>query len=307
MTHYASTAFHPQPDGNTERLNRVVEDMLRHYVRADQTDWDLWLPMVEFAINNSWHSSINNTPFFLNYGRHPRSPTEFMLLAAKRGREPDDKVPAVKAMIQNMHEAVAEAKGCLQAAQQRQKAYADTKRRDVEFEVGDQVLLSTKNLTLRMVGSSKLMPKYIGPFPVVKKVNPVAYELDLPACMKIHNVFHVYLLNEYQTDGSVHPPPPPMLVDGELEYEVERILLHRDKHPVHGWKIRREFLVKWLSYGPEHNTWEPEANLTNCPELLSEYWASVQATEVIRQEKLKAQGARKRVKAKRSGKLKRMH
>lgn len=67
------------------------------------------------------------------------------------------------------------------------------------------------------------MPKYIGPFPVVKKVNPVAYELDLPACMKIHNVFHVYLLNEYQTDGSVHPPPPPMLVDGELEYEVERI------------------------------------------------------------------------------------
>lgn len=87
----------------------------------------------------------------------------------------------------------------------------------------------------------------------------------------------------------------------------ESILLHRDKHPVHGWKIRREFLVKWLSYGPEHNTWEPEANLTNCPELLSEYWASVQATEVIRQEKLKAQGARKRVKAKRSGKLKRMH
>ena len=93
----------------------------------------------------------------------------------------------------------------------------------VEFEVGDQVLLSTKNLTLRMVGSSKLMPKYIGPFPVVKKVNPVAYELDLPACMKIHNVFHASLLNEYQTDGSVHPPPPPMLVDGELEYEVERI------------------------------------------------------------------------------------
>jgi hypothetical protein len=121
-----------------------MEDMLRHYVRADQTDWDLWLPMVEFAINNSWHSSINNTPFFLNYGRHPRSPTEFRLLAAKRGREPDDKVPAVKAMIQNMHEAVAEAKRCLQAAQQRQNAYADTKRRDVDFEVGDQVLLSTK-------------------------------------------------------------------------------------------------------------------------------------------------------------------
>jgi hypothetical protein len=307
MSHFASTAFHPQTDGNTERVNRVMEDMLRHYVRADQTDWDFWLPMVEFAINNSWHSSINNTPFFLNYGRHPRSPTEFVLLAAKRGREPDDKVPAVRSMIQNMHDAISEAKRCLQAAQQRQKAYADEHRRDVAFKVGDQVLLSTKNLTLKMVGSSKLMPKYVGPFTISRKVNKVAYELDLPPCMKIHNVFHVSLLNAYRSDGSVHPPPPPTLVDGELEYEVERILLHRDRHPVRGYKMKREFLIKWLGYGPEHNTWEPEANMTNCPELLSAYWASVKATDVIRQEKHKAMNARKRVKAKRSGMMKRMH
>jgi hypothetical protein len=284
-----------------------MEDMLRHYVRADQTDWDTFLPMVEFALNNSWHSSLNNTPFFLNYGRHPRSPTEFMLRAARRGREPDDKVPAVRNMIQNMHAAIAEAKRCLQAAQQRQKAYADTRRRDVNFAVGDQVLLSTKNLTLKMVGSSKLMPKYVGPFTISKKINKVAYELDLPPCMKIHKVFHVSLLNAYRADGSVHPPPPPTLIDGELEYEVERILLHRDKHPVHGYKMKREFLVKWLGYGPEHNTWEPQANLSNCPEMLSEYWASVKATDLIRHEKHKAMNARKRVKAKRSGKLKRMH
>ena len=307
MTHLASTAFHPQTDGNTERVNRVMEDMLRHYVHADQTDWDSWLPMIEFAINNSWHSSITNTPFFLNFGRHPRSPTEFVLLAANRGREPDDRVPAVKSMIQNMHDAISDAKRCLHAAQQRQKAYADIRRRDVEFKVGDQVLLSTRNLTMKMVGSAKLMPKYLGPFTISRKINQVAYELDLPPCMKIHNVFHVSLLNTYRSDGSVHPPPPPTLVDGELEYEVERILLHRDKHPVRGYKIKREFLIKWLGYGPEHNTWEPEANLKNCPELLSEYWASVKATDVIRQEKHKALNARKRVKAKRSGKLKRMH
>ena len=307
MTHFASSAFHPQTDGNTERVNRVMEDMLRHYVRADQTDWDSWLPMVEFAINNSWHSSVNNTPFFLNYGRHPRSPTEFVLLAAKRGREPDDKVPAVKSMIQNMHDAIAEAKRCLHAAQQRQKAYADTRRRDVDFKVGEDVLLSTRNLTLKMIGSSKLMPRYVGPFKIARKVNQVAYELDLPPSMKIHNVFHVSLLAQYRSDGSVSPPPPPKLIGGELEYEVERILMHRDKHPLHKWSIKREFLVKWLGYGPEHNTWEPEANLTNCPELLSEYWASVKAADVIRQEKHKATIARKRLKAKRSGKLKRMH
>ena len=307
MTHHASTAFHPQTDGNTERVNRVMEDMLRHYVRADQTDWDTWLPMVEFAINNSWHSSINNTPFFLNYGRHPRSPTEFVLQAAKRGREPDDHVPAVKDMIQNMHDAIAEAKRCLQAAQQRQKAYADMHRRDVEFKVGDQVLLSTKNLTLNMVGSSKMMPKYVGPFNVAKRINQVAYKLDLPPCMKIHNVFHVSLLNEYKTDGSVHPPPPPTLIGDELEYEVESILMHRDKHPVRGYKIKREFLIKWLGYGPEHNTWEPQANVSNCPELLSEYWASVKATDVLRQQKQKDTAARKRYKAKQPGRMKRMH
>jgi hypothetical protein len=124
-----------------------MKDMLRHYVCADQTDWDFWLPMVEFAINNSWHSSIINTPYFLNYGRHPRSPTEFVLLAAKWGREPDDRIPAVESMIQNMHDAISDAKLCLHAAQQRQKAYADTRTRDAEFKVGDQVLLSTKNLT----------------------------------------------------------------------------------------------------------------------------------------------------------------
>ena len=230
MTHLARTAFHPQTDGNTERVNRVMEDMLRHYVRADQTDWDSWLPMIEFAINDSWHSSINNAPFFLNFGRHPRSPTEFVLLAAKRGREPDDRVPAVKSMIQNMHDAISDARHCLHAAQQRQKAYADIRRRDVEFKVGDQVLLSTRNLTMKMVGSAKLMPKNHGPFTISRKINQVAYELDLPPCMKIHNVFHVSLLNAYRSDGSVHPPPPPTLVDGELEYEVERILLHRDKH-----------------------------------------------------------------------------
>ena len=210
-------------------------------------------------------------------------------------------------LIQNMHDAISDAKRCLHAAQQRQKAYADIRRRDVEFKVGDQVLLSTRNLTMKMVGSAKLMPKYLGPFTISRKINQVAYELDLPPCMKIHNVFHVSLLNAYRSDGSVHPPPPPTLVDGELEYEVERILLHRDKHPVRGYKIKREFLIKWLGYGPEYNTWEPEANLKNCPELLSEYWASVKATDAIRQEKHKALNARKRVKAKRSGKLKRMH
>ena len=302
VTHNVSTAYHPQTDGNTERVNRVMEDMLRHYVRADQTDWAQWLPLVEYAINNSWHSSVNNTPFFLNYGKHPTSPTAFLLQASQGGRSPQDKVPAVKEMLKHMHEAIAEAKTCLRAAQQRQKAYADMHRRDVEFNVGDMVLLSTKNITMKMVGASKLMPKFVGPFPIVKQVNKVAYQIKLPPCMKIHDVFHVSLLKEYREDGAVQPPPPPTLIGDELEYDVERILIHRDKHPVGGWKIKREFLIKWLGYGPEHNTWEPEANLENCSELLTEYWASVRARDDAKQDTKKS---KRRLKAKRSGQLRR--
>ena len=225
-----------------------------------------------------------------------------LLDAAKGGRSAQDNVPAVKDMLKNMHEAIADAKSCLQAAQQRQKAHADLHRRDVEFNIGDLVLLSTKNITMKMVGSSKLMPKYVGPFPVTRQVNKVAYKIELPPCMKIHDVFHVSLLKAYKEDGSVQPPPPPTLIADALEYEVEHILMHKDRHPVNGWKIKREFLVKWQGYGPEHNTWEPEANLRNCPELLTDYWASVRAKDDA---KVAIKKSKKRLKAKRSGQLRR--
>ena len=161
------------------------------------------------------------------------------------------------------------------------------------------MLLSTRNLTLKMIGSAKLMPKYVGPFTVIQKINPVAYKLKLPPCMKIHNVFHVSLLKEYREDGSVKPPPPPSLIDDVLEYEVERVSCHRTRKI--GRSVKTEFLIKWLGYGAEHNTWEPEVNLTNCPEVLSEYWAAVKHVEAQRQLK-----SRRRVTAKRqSGAMKR--
>lgn len=101
----------------------------------------------------------------------------------------------------------------------------------------------------------------------------------------------------------MQPPPPPTLIADALEYEVEHILMHcKDRNPVNGWKIKREFLVKWQGYGPEHNTWEPEANLRNCPELLTDYWASVRAKDDA---KVAIKKSKKRLKAKRSGQLRR--
>jgi hypothetical protein len=120
------------------------------------------------------------------------------------------------------------ARKCLIAAQQRQKALADKRRIDQEFKVGDKVLLSTKYLNLKHSKKSrKLLPKWIGPFEVVQVVGPVAYKLKMNPGWRVYPVFHVLLLEPYRKDGRVQPPPPPIEMEGALEYEVESILEHR--------------------------------------------------------------------------------
>jgi hypothetical protein len=163
------------------------------------------------------------------------------------------------------------AKLSLQAAQDRQKSNADQHRRNVIFNVGDNVLLSTKNLKLRSSGSRKLLPRFIGHFTIVKEINPAAFTLDLPTGLRVHPTFHVILLKPYKDGthyGSIKAPPFPEIIEGELEYEVESIMDHR-----HARNKRRgyEFLIHWKGYSDADNTWEPEANLTNCKELLTAY------------------------------------
>ena len=256
-----STAYHPQTDGQTERTNRTLEETPRHFVSPTQDDWDEHLDAAEFAINNAWQESVQNTPFFLNYGQHPLTPASV---------DVDTKAPAAKAFTADLAEAVELAKQAWRSAQDRQAMYANNKRRDVEpFKVGTQLLLSTKNVRLKNPGARKLLPKWIGPFKVIKQVGKVAYQLDLPSNLKLHDVFHVSLLQEYRADGTVQPPPP-ILIEGEEEFEVDRILDHRDKS-VNSRRTSREYLVKWFGYGPEHNTWEPESSLVNCPEALATY------------------------------------
>jgi hypothetical protein len=176
---------------------------------------------------------------------------------------------------------VARAKLCLQAAHQRKKAYVDMHIRDLQFAVGDEVLLSTKNIKVKVAGTHKLLPKWIGPFKVLQRVNEVAYKLTLPPSLNIHPVFHVSLLKGYQQGGRVHPPPVPELIEGELEYEVEYILAHRDiqierkrnraRTPV----LKRQYLIKWKGYDESNNTWESESNCVNCLDKVDEYFARI--------------------------------
>ena len=269
--HKRSTAFHPQTDGQTERVNRVLEDMLRHYVMGlgDQVNWDQYLSSAEFAINNSFHESIGTTPFRLNNGRDPRLPLT---------TPGSSRVPSAAAFADKMALGLSQAKKALVAAQQRQKRNADQHRRDASFEVGAQVLLSSSNIHLRTSHdtstTAKLLPKWIGPFTILKRVGAVAYKLKLPDGWRVHPVFHVSLLKPYRTDGRLQPPPP-QLVDGEVYFPVERIVDHRSTK--HGRRTVHEYLIRWLGYGPEHNSWEPHANVAESESgtTLLSYWNSL--------------------------------
>ena len=259
--HKLSTAFHPQTDGQTERCNRILEEYLRHYVNSVQDDWDNWLSLAEFAYNNSTHESTGYTPFFLNYGRHPLTPA-----AQATGTPPSNKVPAAATFATNITTALDNAKKMIQAARARQKAWADRRRRHVEFTVGEQVLLDTRNIKLRTPGKQKLLPKYIGPFKILSKIGEVSYKLELPSEIQVHPVFHASLLHPFRTDGRSQPPPPPISCNGEEWYIVDHILDHHDSK-----KFGRTYNVSFHGYGPEHNMWLPREAVTAAAE--QEYFA----------------------------------
>jgi hypothetical protein len=195
-----STSFHPQTDGQTEKYNSVLKDMVRHYVNADQTNWDDLLPAAEFAVNNSKNDSTGETPAFLMQGQHPLTPVTL---------QTDSTVPAARLYASQLQQTIQNVQSNLRKAQDRQKFYADTRRRDVKFSVGDQVLLSTKNLNFQTVGTRKFLPKFIGPFPITQLVGSAAVRLQLPHTYRIHPVFHVSLIKPYRQ--SEHTATPLLL------------------------------------------------------------------------------------------------
>ena len=258
-----STAYHPQSDGQSERTNRTMQQVLRHYVGPHQDDWDKLLPYVEFVLNNTVHESTKQTPFFLLYGCHPRSPLncDYELL-----------VPAAQSHHERARAALRDARVALEAAQQRQKHFADKTRTDRTFGIGDEVLLSTKNISLPVHKCHKFKPPFMGPYKIIQRVGAVAYKLQLPAASRIHNVFHVSLLRLYHppADGRAVPPPPPIETASDgVFYTYEAILRHRTV----GKRKQRQYLIKWKGYGADEDSWVAEANIP-VPDL-EVYWQGV--------------------------------
>ena len=259
-----STAFHPQTDGQTERTNRVLEEVLRHFIDGDHKNWEDLLPLAAFAMNNAKSSTTGETPFYLNHGSHPHTPLTLGL--------PEGTLPTLEVVFKDMESTLTtRIKELITAAQDRQKTYADNRfRRPHTFQVGDKVMLSTKNLKFR-VGVKKLHPKYLGPFEITEMVGSSnnAVRLRLPSSYhRIHPVFHVSLLKPFHEGSSFKPlPPEPEVEDGMPYYKVERILGTRVRKV--GRRKVQEFLIQWVGYDHSHNSWEPRKNLTD--DLLKDY------------------------------------
>lgn len=258
-----STAFHPQTDGQTENVNKVLETFLRHYVTARCNDWDAYLPCAQFAINNSSHYSTGVTPFYLNYGRHPHTPlNEWKAVVG-------GKVPGAADFRKRIHDAVADAKACLKKAQDYMKVSADRYRRlPPVYTVGQEVLLSTKNLVFKGFkgqNARKLLPRWVGPFKVAALVGRSAVKLNLLESMGMYPVFHVSLLKPYVHGSTGIAPPVVRTLDNTWDFEVERIMAERVRGKT------KEYLVRWAKWGPAHDSWEPAAALQNMSEVLQQW------------------------------------
>jgi hypothetical protein len=184
-----SSAYHPLTDGQTERTNQIVEDMLRACALQDKIGWDKRLPYAELSYNNSYQASLRMSPFEALYGRNCKTPLHWDQPGERQVFGPDILLEAV--------ENIRMVRENLKAVQSRQRSYADTRRRELSFEVGDYVYIKVSPIrgTKRFGVKGKLAPRYIGPYQIQARHGEVAYQPSLPENLSaVHDVFHVFHL-----------------------------------------------------------------------------------------------------------------
>ncbi|KAL0157200.1 hypothetical protein M9458_048446, partial [Cirrhinus mrigala] len=252
-----TSGYHPQANGQVERLNQELTRFLRSYCIDHQADWSRYLFWAEYAQNSLRKPATNLTPFQCILGFQPP-------LFPWSG-EPSD-LPAVNSWFQHSEEVWDRAHVHLQGAIRRYQEQANRRRRpNPAYEPGQWVWLSTRDLRLRLP-CKKLSPRYVGPFKIIRQITPVSYRLELPAEYRISPTFHVSLFKPADEpsgvenlEGTASQGPAPIVVDCEEVYRVNTILDSRRR------RGQLQYLVDWEGFGPEERSWTPLLPLTFTP------------------------------------------
>ncbi|WVZ64272.1 hypothetical protein U9M48_013820 [Paspalum notatum var. saurae] len=228
-----SSAYHPQTSGQVERVNQIVEDMLRACALTYSTKWDECLPLAEFAYNNSYQKSLNMAPFEALYGRRSEEQVKFI-------------------------------QSNLKSAQSRQKSYSDRRRRPLVFEKGDHVYLRVSPMkgVHRFGVKGKLAPRYVGPFKITEQCGPVAYRLELPPHLAaVHDVFHVSQLKKCLRVPEEEVDTSQVQIEPDLTYEARPIKILDQKQRSTRRNTVNFYKVQWSDHSEEDATWETEEYL----------------------------------------------
>jgi uncharacterized membrane protein len=264
-----STAFHPQTDGQTERVNQTLEAFVRTFCGHDMKDWEELLPIAEYAYNNSVSASTKFSPFFVNYGYNPRT------------NWPKDQPPVNPTSSNYVHWLKAIHEECetnLARTRERMGRYYDQKRSEPRepLREGSLVMLDGRFIKTRRP-TKKFDQKYWGPFRIEKVISPTAFRLQLPTNWRIHNVFHISLLEPYRTSAIPGRPQPSQTDILNSADEIEEQGVSDDYEPEEIMQSRLEegnveYLVRWVDFPePKDWTWEPWEHLKGASELLKEF------------------------------------
>ena len=265
MKLHFTSGYHPEGDGQTERTNQTLEQYLRIYCNYQQDNWSGLLPLAEFSYNNAPHATTGISPFFANKGYHPTisAPPERDLASAR-----------AKEFVVDLDELHQELRKTIAEAQQRYQIPADRRRSPApEFKLGQQVFVQAQYFRSTRP-SKKLSEKYLGPYEIIAQAGTHSFTLRLPDTLRsVHPVFHVSML-EPATPNTIpnrnQPPPPPINVEGEPEYEIAAIL---DAKLDRRRSCKLLYLVRWSGYEgtDEEFSWLPATELGHASELVADF------------------------------------